>query len=234
MPRRRTEPKPRPKPFVDAFGAIDKMEDAVIYRTVTCNFAPIDAARWLWPDTVVDALLEAFSYTKYRNSAHSEGPLRLTQGGIVCTLYFRLDDALPMLAPAPGLVHLNPDRGQPIVDALSEVAAIHDDFNIVRTVVRWMNNNCTPGAARFYLPALTALLPPGHPVNQADGQRYQEPGASMADISPLIRRAGAIIASGLLADPGGVDNMRKELGVNITTQNDEDEEGIVSQRFMLL
>lgn len=230
------EPKPRAKPFADASIALDKMEAAVVYRTVTTDFTAIDAVRCMWPDSVTDLLRAAYPVTKYRGSYHEER-LLLPTCGVMASIRFDLSN-ISMLGPLPGLCEFDTTRGAPIEDAIAQVHTVHANFNMVRKVIDWMNEQCTPGAARFYLPALGALLPLGHPFHNSDGLRYSEPRSTMSQIAPYIRAAGTIIAAGVLADPVHVEIPHTTMGVIVHTGSTviypDPDEMEPSQRFMIL
>jgi hypothetical protein len=226
--------KPQMKPFDGAFDKIDTLEKAVAYRTVTTDFTLMQVARWLWPDDMVDKLMAAHPIARYTQTNTTEGPF-LPCAGVKCTFLIKVED-IPMLAPAWGIAPpdhraFHPDRGHTIVKALQELAHVHAEFNKVRTVVRWMNDHATPGAARFYFPGICSLLPPTHAVHQADGLRYKEPLHSMTEITPLLRQAGAIVTMGLLADPDHVAITATALGVKLWTGPEQDD---ASQQFMLI
>lgn len=228
--RIRGERKAPPPPFAEAFQHLEKMEAAVAYRTVTTAFALDDVACWLWPDEITSALKAAWPYSRSQPVNASTGPLRIQIGDDILEFSFLIAlEPIRMLPPAEGLVHFNQGRGGPIVSALTELAHVHRQFNLVRRVVAWMNDNATPGAARFYFPGMCALLSNGHPIHEADGLRYKEPAGPMGSINQLIRQAGAIVASGLMCDPEHVVNSFTGLGVQVQADADG-----LSQRFMLL
>jgi hypothetical protein len=216
--------------FEDAFKAIDNMEAAVVYRTVTVDCTLKDVVRWLWPDHVTEKLYAAYPLARFAPDQHNEGAYVLGTHGPRCKFHFKVED-IELLAPHSGLWEIDVSREEPMLGALTEVAHIHSEFNKVREVVTWMNNYATVGAARFYFPGLSALLPNGHVFHCADGLRYKEPAMDMTDINPLIRQAGVIIASGILANPGGVDNQYHSWGVTFHSPKNND---IMSQRFMLI
>ncbi len=210
--------------FNDAFAAIDKMERAVVYRTVTCDFTTEDVANWLWPAEVVDALKKVWPYAheRYMFRDHHEEEIRLPELDIRFKLHLRL---LCMVSPDEGHCVPQLDAYPAIWRVLSEIAAIHEQYNKVRTCVDWMNNNATVGAAKFYFPSLGCLLPANHAFHKSDGQRYKEPAADMSGINVRLREVGAIITAGLLADPDHVENLAKNFGVKVNVD---------SQMFMLI
>ncbi len=204
--------------FHDAFAAIDKMEAAVVYRTVTCDFTTRDVANWLWPAEIVEALTRVFPYAheRYTFREHHEEEITLRED---FDIRFKLHLA-PLRMASPDDGHCAPiENTYPSIwRVLAEVKAIHAQYNKVRACVSWMNKNATVGAARFYFPSLGCLLPADHAFHKADGQRYKEPAVDMSKINVLLREVGAIVTSGLLADPEHVENPNKEFGIKVGSQ----------------
>lgn len=223
-------PKNSARPFVAAFYAIDKMEVAVAYRTVTPGFTAMDVVKWLWPDDVVDPLIAAYPFTRYPQDNMLVGPMNfsVSHTPLLVHFFFHLGP-LGMLAPREDRININPDRGSHITPVLMELAAIHKKFNLVRAVVLWLDDHATVGAARYYCPWLGSLLPQEHPFHDADGLRYKEPKADMTHIIRLMREAGSIVATGILADPQNVEISHTTLGIEICR-----DPGMRSQRFMVL
>jgi hypothetical protein len=191
--------------FGGANEALNRMEAAVVYRTVTpCDeFTVHDLLYWLWPARTVDTLLEAYDLTRETvGQGNCDFPGIIVPAGPVCRFYFNLslgDNRLHFLPPAE---KPEPRADYPmhntICNILKEVEHIHKQFNKVRTVLAWLEDNATPGAARFYFPAMCALLPAEHPINHADGIRYKEPSAPMDKVIPMMRECAGILASGII------------------------------------
>ncbi len=211
--------------FHDAFAAIDKMERAVVYRTVTCDFTTRDVVNWLWPAEIVDVLVKVYPYAHERYTfkcRHEEG-VTLRED---LAIWFKLEtNNLGMMSPDDGLCSPDQSAYLSIWRVLAEVSAIHEQYNKVRRCVTWMNENATVGAAKFYFPSLGCLLPAYHPFHKADGQRYKELTVDMSKINVLLREVGAIITSGLLAGPDHVENPANDFGIRVNS---------TSQMFMLI
>ena len=207
---------------------INNMECAVVYRTVTCGFTAMEMVRWLWPSETVDTLRAAYpladSKSSYVNEYIGAGTPTLS-----CRIYIDLP-SVAMLRPVEGLIRIGGSEAGPLVQVILELKAINARFNEVRSVVMWLNDYATPGAARFYCPWLGALLPREHAFHAGDGLRYKEPAFSMEAITPMMRRAGATVAGGLLADPDNVDVPHTQVGISLSCVLPDD----YSQRFMLL
>ncbi len=210
--------------FNDAFAAIDKMECAVVYRTVTCDFTSEDVAFWLWPSHIVEALTRVFPYAnnRYTFRDHHEEEIRLPELDIRFRLHLN-----PLRIASPDEGHCAPqlDAYPAIWRALAELKTIHEQYNKVRTCVEWMNDNATVGAAKFYFPSLGCLLPADHAFHKSDGQRYKELTVDMSGINVRLREVGAIVTSGLLADPDYVENPAQGFGIKVHG---------TSQMFMLI
>lgn len=102
-----------------------------------------------------------------------------------------------MLCPAPETIELG--DGGTIPATLASLYETHLQFEKVRKVTRWLNEHATVGAARHYCPWLAGVLPADHAFNEANGQIFREPVVSMAEIVPVMRECGVIMASALLA-----------------------------------
>jgi hypothetical protein len=194
-----------PKLFDAAYARIDALELAVVYSKVECRFTLMDVARAFWPDDTVDKLIAAYPCISDRNRMawHGTGIIPISNtadAGVQCRFYMSVG-AIQMLCPVAQDLCWHEARFAPILKALSETHAVHREFEKVRTVVRWLNEYATAGAARYYFPVLCSLLPPGHVLHATTGERYREPAARMTDIVPLMREASATVAGALLCAP---------------------------------
>lgn len=222
------------KPFDQAFENIDKMEAAYAYRTVTPECMTLrDVLHYLWPGDLVHHLTAAFPYVRTLDRTDIvERFVRTPFSSYAWTMHVALRQA-EMLCPSPGLTHVDDEHGagnHPLTQAMMEIEGVVLKFNKVRQVVDWLNKYATPGAARYYFPALSALLPPDHPFNKADGLRYKEPKQNITEIVPTMREASTIIASGLLADPASLADLPKKVLFKVQV----DTEYGASQEFGLL
>lgn len=213
--------------FSHAHGAINTMEQAVCYRTVTqgCGFTVMDVIQWLWPPEVWQPLQAAFPVIKTGDRSQAQDTLILghPDDPQVCfaTFTFGLDARLAQVcAPAPGQIRLqNTPSARAIEGALRDIARIHEDYSVVREVVAWLDAHATLSAAKYYFPSIGALLPAGHPFHEATGTTYREPNADMTEIVPKMRVAMATIAAGLLCDPNSVQNDARAFYVNVLGTN---------------
>jgi hypothetical protein len=185
-------------PFEQAYAAIDHLETRVVTATVTPNFTPEDVIKWLFPIGVIEKCRAAFPIVKsLYTSNFSEGPLMIPGCNAPCTVSLDLDK-LSMCCPEAGYISILPDAS--IEAALNDIHAVHLSFEKVRRVVNWLGKHATPGAARYYWPTICSLLPTGHAVFAAAGERYKEPSANAADIVELMRETSGIVASALLCN----------------------------------
>lgn len=202
MGRRRARGAPLPKPFDDAFKLIDVLEQNVADASVEAHFTGEQVVRWMFDDIMVDKLKAAFPITRDQDRTsflHETMTLPVVFPAVSCTFTVKVKSPeIAMLVPAPGLVAIKEDRGVHIMETVRAAYEIHERFEKVRKVTRWLNMFATIGAARHYCPWLTSVLPADHPFQEASGQIYREPAKSMAEITPTMRECGAIMASALL------------------------------------
>jgi hypothetical protein len=83
----------------------------------------------------------------------------------------------------------------PLLAFIEEVRAIHEQFEELKAVLRWLNRNATPGAIRYYFPAVLALCPNSPPIMalQHVPTRYTQP-KDINDWMQSIRDASAVYA----------------------------------------
>lgn len=198
MGRRNRRPTPV-IPFEDAKEAVTNLESAVMGAMVSVDFTLQDVADAFVPQDSIEKLKAAFPHSGESHPSVQRW-LNETFEGIYC--HVRLDfEPLHMCTPLKDLIGLQPGYIQRIRPTISAMAAVHVSFNKVRAVVDWLNENATPGAARYYWPTICALLPADHVVQQLDGQLYREP-VGVSKIIPLMRETSAIVAGALLLPAG--------------------------------
>lgn len=56
-------------------------------------------------------------------------------------------------------LYIQPGRVGPLLNFVAAVKAVHDRYEEVKGVLRWLNRNATPGAIRFYWPTAMKLTP---------------------------------------------------------------------------
>lgn len=234
--RRRARGSPPPKPFADAFSNIDALETNVIETVVDVQFTPDHIVGWLLDDHIAATLKEAFKYTRDPDRSSFWYPvltLPVVFPAVRCRFVIRVKSPeIAMLVPAD--VHAIPDdnRGAAIMVTLWQVYAQHQQFEKVRRVVRWLNDNATVGAARHYCPWLTSILPSHHPFQDVTGQIFREPAKSMTEIANDMRESSAIMAGALLC--GSREGKPDRVLVNVQFNGERGDEPYMSQSFGLL
>lgn len=200
MPRRRRYGAP-PKPFDQAFPALERVERNVIARVTDVRFTAEDLVRWMFPDHLVDTVKKAYPFVRNQDQGTwiaEQFTLPIDGRGVQCTFTIKAD-AVGMLVPEAGCARNDEGRVGPVLHTVTEAYREHVKFEKVRQVLRWLNENATAGAARHYCPWLTSLLPSDHAFNQAAGHIFREPLVSMTEIVPVMRECGAIMAAALLS-----------------------------------
>lgn len=236
MGRRRPRGSPLPKPFADAFSNIDKLEVNVIETVVDVQFTGDHVVRWMLDDAIVDKLKAAFPYTRDldRTTYWIETlTLPVVFPAVRCRFTIRVKSPeIAMLVPGVDLAVPDDTRSEPIMATIRQCYEQHQQFEKVRRVVRWLNDNATVGAARHYCPWLTSILPAGHPYQAATGQIFREPARSMVEIANDMRAASAIMAGALLC--GSRDGKPDRGLVNVQFNGERGSETYTSQAFGLL
>ncbi len=105
------------------------------------------------------------------------------------------------LVPAiePSAMKVYPDRVQPLLTFVNEVRAIHDKFEEVKGLLRWMNRNATPGAIRYYWPTALELTPKAPVWNDYRDvpSRFNSP-PGISDWMQPIKDAATTVAASLM------------------------------------
>jgi hypothetical protein len=104
------------------------------------------------------------------------------------------------------------DRITPLVSFIAEVKAIHDKFEEVKAVLRWLNCNATPGAIRYYWPTILELCPnsPAFADLQNVPTRYHNP-PGIHNWLQSIRDAAATVAGSLLLPSDAAPRLKKQM-----------------------
>ncbi len=201
------------RPFEGTLYNVAKLEQLVINKTIKVDFAPLDVATWLFGTETVNILQAAYPLVQsYSRGGSFAGDVTLnfgsvTQSGIRCSV--RVDNEhVKMCSPDSKLA--KPDFEHPrageIANAIEKAFSYHMKFQKIRQVIAWLNDHSTIGAARHYCPWLVSILPAEHPFNDASGITFKEPSQPMADILPIMRECGVVIASALLCgDPDKIE-----------------------------
>lgn len=114
----------------------------------------------------------------------------------------------------PKFSKVDPQRFAPLATFIQNIRPIHQKYEEVKAVLKWLNRHATPGAIRYYWPHAMKLCPNAL-SNWADYQevpsRYSEP-AHVADwLQPMRDAATTVVGSLLLpadATPKALDKMK--------------------------
>lgn len=96
-------------------------------------------------------------------------------------------------------VYFHSDRIAPLLNYIDAVKAVHDRFEEVKGVLRWLNRHATPAAIRYYWPSAMKLVPksPIWADLQEVPSRYTTPDG-ISDWLQSLKDAAATVASSLL------------------------------------
>lgn len=128
------------------------------------------------------------------------------------------------LVPAiePSALKINPSRVQPLLTYISEVRAIHDKFEEVKGLLRWMNRSATPGAIRYYWPTAMELTPKAPVWNdyRAVPSRYSIP-PNIGDWLQVIKDAATTVAGSLMLPSDITLRQRNKMWLTFKTRKVE-------------
>ncbi len=87
------------------------------------------------------------------------------------------------------------DDAKPLMDAIHAIIDIQEQYGRVKHMLRWFNQNATPGAVRTYWPAAMTLLPDSDIADMVvPPTRYTTP-EKLGEVLPLIRDTAATVAA---------------------------------------
>lgn len=113
-------------------------------------------------------------------------------------LFVNFDEHCPYPAIMPEQMLLQPSAG-PLVDFISSVKAVHEQYEEVKHLLRWFNRHATPAGIRYYWPTVLQLC--GKAPALADLQhvpaRYTTP-QGLPDRIQLIKDTAATMAASLM------------------------------------
>jgi hypothetical protein len=99
-------------------------------------------------------------------------------------------------------LYLQPDRTGPLLNYIAAVKAVHEQYEEVKAVLRWLNRNATPGAIRFYWPTamnLTKSSPIWRDLQQVPS-RCNVPAGLSDWIQPIKDSANTMAAAAMMPD----------------------------------
>jgi hypothetical protein len=112
------------------------------------------------------------------------------------TIDFR-DAMMPTIRPE--MLFKQEDRIGPLLEYIAQVKAVHDQFEEVKAVLRWLNRNATPGAIRYYFPTIMKLCPrsPAFADLQKVPSRYSTP-PGLGFWNQSLKNAATAVAGSLM------------------------------------
>lgn len=200
---RSTAPKP------DKFNVdhpLNKLEERMIATMVERNYTALDYLEWVCPQRELEALMQAYPFAA-QNGGRFDVRLPMNNG-TTCQIQLSTTDInvltphdrsyKPELFGSKKLELQECQFGERIRASLEAAHAIQHQFDVIRRVVKWMNDNTiTPGWARHYLPGLGVLLPADHAFHQVKGDVFTER-AMPHTIATDIRNIPAILTNAIM------------------------------------
>lgn len=143
-----------------AITEINKLQQKAVALMTNYELTREQTLPMIFRDEDIDAMHRVHALVNARNDVHSYPILNGDRecGGITVTLNIDFTDARLPAVEEPAL-HLQFDRMAPLLNFTAAVRAVHDRYEEVKGLLRWLNRNATPGAIRFYFPAAMKLVP---------------------------------------------------------------------------
>ena len=199
---------------------IDNLEGRMVEAMVNRPFTYDDVIAWLFPAHIIDVCRAAYG------KVHSPTVAIIYTFPVDGNLVAILDVYAHNIALPDTKCIVISDEAGPLKRALQQTREIVQQFGLVRDLVEWMNEHATPGAVRYYAPALLSLLPPDNtPLFEASGERYREP-HRLSEKLPILRSVAAIVAQALLL-PEPIE--KREIKITYWLSKD-----LTSQTFLLV
>jgi hypothetical protein len=194
-----------------------RLQLAVAHQTVKVNFTGHDVMRWLVPPEHLEILTAAWPLLKRADRTSFRGdiifcdPVMLTP--VRCSLYVNCNK-LEIVVPGDHILRSDRAPGA-VTDVLAALYRLSVEWIAVYDVISWLDEYATVGAAQYYFPTLTSLLPYTHAIHNCGGQRFNEPTRPVGPMIPKFRSAAMTVAAALLC-PLEVPN-RELVTVSFTT-----------------
>ena len=193
MSRFRNKRTPKEVPFLA--DNLNGLEDRMIALVEKPALSTNEVMEWLFPKSTLDVLRAAKPLAGGNATLFDTNIVSLPFGEVALRINLVKSD---IFIPRDGTEQLQDHKGEHIVSYLEQVHAVCMEWNKVRCVVKWLNeNDATPSAARHYWPTILSLVNEGHPVYGVDGERFKDVG-SISAIIPLMRETAGIVATALL------------------------------------
>lgn len=147
-------------------------------------------------------------------------PWTTTQGYDVAGVMLFIDYNGALLPTvAPGCLRLDKERIAPLEHFISQVREVHEKYEELKAVLRWLNRNATPSAIRYYWPTALQLCPnsPAFAKLKDLPTRYDTPPYVGAWI-PAMRSAATTWASAKLLPSTAEPRERGTMWLNFAAQ----------------
>ncbi len=196
--------------LAEGCGELDRMCQKTVAQMVDYKYSVEGLLRALFEDETMD---------KLRAVRGMITPASGVEGYLVApdaTLFIHFADAtVPTITP--GTVRVNAERAAPLLKAIAEIKVIHEQFEVCKHVLRWLNKNATPGAMRYYFPGAMKLCPRSPVLMELQNSpvRFSTP-IGISDQLSLIREAGNTIASAVLLPKDATTKVRGKAWLTIT------------------
>lgn len=109
----------------------------------------------------------------------------------------------------PEYSEVHPSRSVPLLAYMKQVQAIYYQYEQVKAVLRWFNENATRNAIRYYFPAAATLCPQTF-ADVAPAARHRPP-AGVHDWLQPIRDTAATVASAVMLPSDAMTRRRKDM-----------------------
>lgn len=177
-----------------AIQALNKTCGATVATMTSYDVSFNDTLRMLFPDDTLERMAAVKGLVDTRSVRASYEVV----DGVVLSMDFEDSRAhVPTISPAA--LKLQHGRIDPLLNYIANIQAIHNRFEEVKAVLRWLNRNATPGAVRYFFPAALKLCPssPALAELQHVPSRYTTP-PKIGDWSQAIKDAATTVVSSLL------------------------------------
>jgi hypothetical protein len=161
------------------------------------------------PDDVLDKVAAAKPFVV----DHREISNFVIQAGV--KLHCDFGDS-PWITVDEAALQENPARIQPLLAYIAQVKAVHDTFEEVKAVLKWLNRNATPGAIRYYWPTAMKLCPdsPAWKGLPEVPTRFSQP-ANIGEWLQPMRDAAATMAGAAFIPADTATPVRNEMWLTL-------------------
>lgn len=174
-----------------AIGEIDRCCAREVTMMVPQRFNVEQILPWFFPDDTlaklraVKGMVETDSTKQYQVLPDIDLILTYRSSSHVCSV-----PAIEQKCWQP-----HPQRSQPMLEAIRQIAEVHFKYGRVKHMLRWFNKHATPGAVRNYWPAAMSLCPDSEIAKMMEApSRYSVP-VGIGDVLPLIRETAGTVAT---------------------------------------